>query len=143
MLSTFLDFNGFLSPEGGLTGTWVGSGTFTNNCDNPACRYVGTLNPPSVTLELQQNENYVFGTVTINIPDSQVQSLIAGQGCTGFNNSVSEIYNGVVSGTRFTFADSGGNIWSFNILSDNLQGVVGNNEPGCLGLQGEVSLQKQ
>jgi len=139
----FVDINGFISPMGGVSGTWAGSGTFTNNCDNPACRYVGSMNPPSVTLSLQQNENMVFGTVTINIPQSQVQTLIPGQGCTGFDNSVSSIYNGVISGSRLTFADVGGNIWSLNILSDNLQGVVGNSEPGCFGLQGTVSLSRK
>jgi predicted nucleic acid-binding Zn ribbon protein len=59
---TYLELNGFISPMGSLSGTWEGSGTFTNNCDNPACKYVGTMNPPSVILVLTQNGNYVFGT---------------------------------------------------------------------------------
>ncbi|MCX6666388.1 MAG: zinc-ribbon domain-containing protein [Euryarchaeota archaeon] len=140
---TYADINGFISPMGGLSGTWEGSGTFTNNCQNPACRYVGTMNPPSVFLQLQQNGNSVYGTVTINIPQSQVQTLISGQGCSGFDHSQSQIYNGVISGSRLTFADLGGNIWSLNILSDNLQGVVGNSMSGCLGLQGDVSLSRK
>ncbi|DAC72806.1 MAG TPA: hypothetical protein DSN98_03225 [Thermoplasmata archaeon] len=140
---TYVNFDGILSPTGSLSGGWEGSGTFTNNCDNPACRYVGTLNPPSVILDLQQNGNMVFGTVTINIPASQVQTLIAGQGCSGFDNSVSEIYNGVLSGNRLTFADLGGNIWTLNFLSNNCQGTVGSNDVGCQGLQGTVSLSKK
>jgi hypothetical protein len=143
---TYLDINGFISPMGGLTGTWEGSGTFTNggiDCTNPACRYVGTMNPSSVILQLQQNGNMVFGTVTINIPDSQVQTLISGQGCTGFDNSVSDIYNGVLSGNRLTFADIGGNIWTLNFLNNNCQGTVGSNAIGCTGLQGDVSLSKK
>lgn len=140
---TYLDINGFISPMGSLSGTWEGSGTFTNNCENPACEYVGTMNPPSVILQLQQNGNYVFGTITINIPQSQVQTLIPGQGCTGFDNSVSDIYNGVLSGNRLTFADLGGNIWTLNFLNDNCQGTVGSNALGCTGLQGDVSLSKK
>lgn len=146
VLYTYLDLNGFLSPMGGLSGTWEGSGTFTNggiDCTNPACRYVGTMNPPSVILQLQQNGNMVFGTVTINIPQSQVQELIAGQGCTGFDNSVSDIYNGVLSGNKLTFADIGGNIWTLDFLNDNCRGTVGSNAIGCTGLQGDVSLSRK
>ena len=142
----FLDMNGFISPMGGVSGTWVGSGTFTNagvDCSNPACRYVGTMNPPSVILQLQQNGNYVFGTVTINIPDSQVQDLVSGMGCTGFDNSVSDINNGILSSTRLTFMDDGGNIWSLQFTGVNCQGTVGSNAIGCTGLAGDVTLQKQ
>jgi hypothetical protein len=136
-----LDLDSFIGPTG-ISGTWEGSGTFTNNCDNPACRYVGTMNPPSVILELQQNENMVFGTVTINIPDSQVEELL-GQPCLGFDNSVSDINNGILSSTRLTFMDDGGNIWTLNFLSDNCQGTVGSNAIGCTGLQGDVSLSRK
>jgi|GEM_PF-5537772 len=140
-----LDLDSFIGPTG-ISGTWEGSGTFTNggiDCTNPACRYVGTMNPPSVVLELQQNGNYVFGTVTINIPDSQVQELVSGAGCTGFDNSVSDINNGILSSTRLTFMDDGGNIWTLNFLSDNCQGTVGSNAIGCTGLQGDFSLSKK
>jgi hypothetical protein len=136
---SFIDINGFLSP-GGISGTWEGSGTFTNNCDNPACKYVGTMNPPSVILQLQQNGNMIFGTVTINIP--QPQELL-GQPCLGFDNSISDINNGILSSTRLTFMDDGGNIWTLNFLSDNCQGTVGSNAIGCTGLQGDVSLSKK
>jgi len=137
---SFMDIGGFLSPMGSLSGTWEGSGTFTNNCDNPACEYVGTMNPPSVILQLQQNENMVFGTVTINIPQA---NPLLDQPCFGFDNSVSDIYNGVLSGNRLTFADIAGNIWTLNFLNNNCQGTVGSNAIGCTGLQGDVSLSKK
>jgi hypothetical protein len=127
---------------GGLSGTWEGSGTFTNNCDNPACAYNGGINPPSVILVLQQNGNNVFGTVTLNIPASQVQTLIPGQGCSG-RIGTSDIYNGVLSGNRLTFADSGYNIWTINFLSNNCQGTVDNNDMSCTGLRGSISLSKK
>lgn len=135
----------YLSHTGGLTGTWEGSGTFTNggiDCTNPACQYVGTMNPPSVILQLQQNGNMVFGTVTINIPQSQVTSLL-GEPCLGFDNSVSDINMGILSGNRLTFADDEGNIWTLNFLNNNSQGTVGSNAFGCTGLEGNVSLSKK
>lgn len=143
VLYTYVDFNGIISPTGGVTGTWEGSGTFTNNCANPACRYVGTMNPPSVILDLEQNGNSVTGTITINIPSSQVETLIPGQGCSGFDNSISTIYNGVISGTHLTFFDEGYNVWSLNIIGSGLQGVVTNDQTGCTGLEGSVSLSKK
>lgn len=142
VLYNYMEFDSVLSPMGGLSGTWEGSGTFTNNCDNPACRYVGTTNPPSVILQLQQDGKYVFGTITLNIPQSQVTELL-GQQCYGFDNSVSDIYNGVLSGNRLTFADIGGNIWTLNFLNNNCQGTVDSNAAGCTGLQGDISLSKK
>lgn len=139
---TYLEFNGFISTTDWLSGTWEGSGIFTNNCDNPACKYVGTMNPPSVILQLQQDGNYVFGTITRNIPQSQVTELL-GQPCYGFDNSVSDIYNGVLSGNRLTFVDIGENIWTLNFLNDNCQGTVDSNAIGCTGLQGDISLSKK
>jgi hypothetical protein len=136
----------YFSHDEGLTGTWEGSGTFTNGgitCTDPPCEYVGAVDPPSVVLELQQNGNYVFGTVTINIPDSQVQELVSGAGCTGFDNSVSDINNGILSGTRLTFMDDGGNIWTLNFLNNNCQGTVGSNAFNCTGLVGNIFLGKK
>ncbi len=141
-LYNYIEFDSVLPPMGGLSGTWEGSGTFTNNCENPACRYVGTMNPPSVILQLEQDGNYVFGTVTINIPQSRVQALLD-QPCTGFDNSVSDIYNGRLSGNRLTFTDLGGNTWTLNFLSSTCQGSVSSDALGCTGLQGTISLSKK
>jgi len=139
-----LDLDSFISPTG-ISGTWEGSGTFTNggiDCGNPACRYVGSMNPPSVILQLQQNGNYVFGTVTINIPDSQVQVLVPGMGCRGFN-SQSDINNGILSSTHLSFMDDMGNIWHLQFTGVNCDGTVGSNAIGCTGLQGNVNLQRK
>ena len=138
---TFMSLDGLLASSN-VTGTWEGSGTFTNNCVNPACRYIGTLNPPSVSLVLQQNGNTILGTVTINIADSQVQTLIAGQDCQGLSAS-GQIANGVISSSRLTFYDPGGNLWSLDVTSYGLQGIVTSDQIGCLGLAGEVSLARK
>lgn len=139
----FLEINGFISPMTGISGTWEGKGTFTNNCDNPACRYVGTTNPPSIILQLQQNGNAVAGTITLNYPDSQVEELI-GYPCFGYDNALSQIHNGLISSTHLTFTDDGGNEWALNVVGRGLQGFVRNNDIGCLGLQSsDISLFKK
>ena len=138
---TFITLDG-LSASGNITGTWEGSGSFTNNCVNPACRYAGSMNPPSVSLVLQQNGNTVTGTVTINIPQSQVQTLISGQDCSALSAS-GQIINSAISSSRFTFTDPGGNLWSLNIIGNGLQGVVTSDQIGCLGLAGQVSLVRK
>jgi len=140
---SLVDMGGLLSPMGGLSGTWVGSGSFTNggvNCGNPACSYEGSLNPPSVILEIQQNGNMVFGTITINIPDA---TPLLDQPCPGFDNSQSNLYNGVLSGNRLTFADIGSNIWTLNFINGICTGNVDSNNIGCTGLKGTIRLTKQ
>ena len=139
---SFLEINGFISPTS-VSGRWEGYGTFTNNCDNPACVYHGSMNPPSVILQLQQNGNTVAGTVTLNYPASQVEERL-GYPCNGFDNSVSQIFNGLISSTHLTFTDEGGNEWALDIVGSGLQGFVRNNDPGCLGLQSsDISLSRK
>lgn len=138
------DTSGLLSPMGGLTGTWVGSGSFTNGgvgCGNPACKYEGSLNPPSVILQLQQNGNMVFGTITIDI--TEVTPQFAGADCPLLDESQSELYNGVLSGNRLTFADIGSNIWTLNFINGICTGNVDSNNIGCTGLKGTIRLTKQ
>lgn len=134
----------YLSHTEGLTGAWEGSGTFTDGgigCTTPNCSYVGTTDPPSVILQLQQNGNMIFGTVTINITDSQAVQLLD-QPCSGLN-LVSDINNGILSGGRLTFLDDYNNIWTLDFLNDNCQGTVGSNEFDCNGLKGNISLSKK
>ena len=129
--------NPTLQPAGDLNGRWEGSITFTNNCANPACRYTGRMNPPSLVMQLQQNGGRVTGTVTIYPQNFDVQELVAGQGCAAFRSSgvsTTQVNNGVYSASRFTFTDSAGNAWSLNAISSGLQGTVSSNVAGCLGI---------
>lgn len=140
-----------ISPARDLTGNWAGSITFTNNCPNPSCRYIGRMTPPSIAMTLTQNGNAVQGTVDINFANFEIQELVQGQGCGTFAQLVqqgtvsqSAINNGVVSSSRFTFTDIGGNSWDLHFTSDLLQGTISNNDPGCMGIKSEkVSLSRQ
>lgn len=140
-----------LSPAVVLTGNWAGSLTFTNNCPNPACRYQGRMNPPSITMQLQQNGNAVAGAVTVNFAHFEIEELVPGMECGTFQQLVqqgaqsqSPIQNGVISSSRFTFTDIGGNNWDLRVTNDQIQGTISNNEPGCMGIQSNtVALTRQ
>lgn len=137
-----------ISPARDLTGNWQGSMTFTNNCPNPACRYKGRMVPPSITMNLQQNGNVVIGAATMDTRNFTVEELVPGMQCATFlaalGVATSNINNGVISSSRFTFTDDGGNFWSLNLTTDLLQGTISNNDPGCMGLSSNnVSLSRQ
>lgn len=125
-----------ISPTG-VSGTWAGSATLTNNCANPACEYAGTMSPPSVTLDIEQDDSAVTGTITLNFDN--VKTLISGQGCQAMSGQ-GAISNGKISGTRLTFNDPAGNFWSLNIISGSMQGTVSSNLPGCTGLQTKAGI---
>ncbi len=129
-----------LSPAGDLTGSWAGSATITNNCVNPACRWSGGLNPPSITMSLVQTGNDVTGTVTMNLPAGQV--LVAGATC-GPLTGTSAISGGTVSSSRFTFTDVGGNFWDLSLITGSLGGQISNSASGCFGIEGTASLSRQ
>ncbi len=140
-----------ITPARDITGNWAGSLTFTNNCPNPSCRYIGRLNPSSVTMNLAQNGNIVAGAVTINFANFEIEELIPGLECGTFQalvqagiQSQSVIINGVISSSEFTFTDVGGNFWELGVTTDTLQGTISNKEPGCSGIQSdEVILRRQ
>ncbi len=69
-----------------VEGIWEGSGTFTNNCENPACSYQGTLNPASVRIEIIQVINILEGTITLDLP--QGTPLISGQNCGPLSGAI-------------------------------------------------------
>ncbi|MFA5084542.1 MAG: hypothetical protein WC475_04170 [Candidatus Paceibacterota bacterium] len=131
-----------ISPAEGFSGTWEGAATLTGNCANPSCKYIGSMNPPSVSLALQQNGNNAAGTITLNYPSSKVQTLISGMGCQAMS-ATGNIANGVISSTHISFEDPAGNVWSLNMIGSGLQGTVSNSQAGCIGLQGSVSLAKK
>ena len=57
---------------------------------------------------------------------------------------VKTIVNAVISSSRFSFTDVGGNYWELMITSDLIQGTITNNEPGCLGIESKsVKLSRQ
>ena len=112
-----------LSPARNLTGRWEGSATFTQDCQqlNTVCTYSKSANPPNVILQLNQNGNTVTGTWTWGKGGVTAQPA---DKCDVGSNVTSPISNGTVSSSRFTFDDVGGNHWSLNLTSDQLQGTV-------------------
>lgn len=132
--------NANITPARDLTGNWEGSLTFTNNCPNPACLYKGRMNPPSVTMELKQNGNNVIGNVTVNFGSFEIE----GQNCATFQvlvnqgiQSISVVNNGVISSSKFTFTDVGGNFWELGLTTDLLQGTISSKVPGCMGIKSD------
>lgn len=140
-----------ITPARDITGNWQGSITFTNNCPNPSCRYKGRMTPPSLTMTLAQTGNQATGAVTVNFANFEIEELISGQGCGTFAQLVqqgavsqSQINNGIVSSSRFTFTDIGGNNWDLRLTTDLLQGVITSKTPGCMGIKStEVRLMRQ
>ena len=131
-----------ITPARDLTGNWEGSIIFTNNCPNPACRYQGRMMPPSLTMNLVQNGNQVAGTVTVNFANFEIEELISGQSCGTFEElirqgtvSQSQINDGVISSSRFTFTDVGDNNWDLSLTTDLLQGTITSKVPGCMGIK--------
>jgi hypothetical protein len=133
-----------LSVRTELTGTWTGSGTFVNNCVNPACRYAGRLVPPSVTLALIHVANKLDGTATLDLPQGQV--LISGNSC-GPLSGTAEIFDGTVNGNRVELVSySGGakQVWQLDATTVGLRGSFLSDVPGCSGLQSDdIVLGKQ
>ncbi|MBW3014746.1 hypothetical protein KY335_05930, partial [Candidatus Woesearchaeota archaeon] len=130
-----------ITPARDLTGTWEGSVEFTNNCPNPACRYIGRMVPPSLIMNLQQTGNTVAGNVIIDFANFEIEELVPGMNCGTFQQMVdnrvripSVIAGGTVSSSKFTFTDVGGNFWELMFTTDLLQGTIKNNEPGCMGI---------
>lgn len=102
-------------------------------------------------MELQQNENDVVGNVTIHFANFEIIELVEGQGCGTFAQmvqqgavSLSPIANGVISSSKLTFEDVGGNFWELGVTSDLLQGTISSDTPGCMGIMSrDVKLSRQ
>ena len=130
-----------LPPARDITGTWEGSVEFTNNCPNPACRYIGKMKPPSLIMNLQQNGSNVAGNIILDFANFEIEELVPGMNCGTFQQMVNQgiripspINKGTVSSSKFTFTDVGDNFWELMLTTDLLQGTITNNEPGCMGI---------
>lgn len=126
-----------ITPAGDITGTWVGGGSFTNNCENAMCFWTA-----DITMQLAQNGNDVAGTVTLHLRNGKCRftNCEAATDCPEIGPSVSPIINGKVSSSKFWFTDSGGNFWELSYLTGLLNvmgrpGTVTNSAPNCNGIQ--------
>ncbi len=105
-----------LTPAGDLTGTWVGSGTFTNDWQGWRCEYKGRMTPPSVVMGLVQTGTRVEGWVAVDIASQ-------GPGCPVLRKKYT-IADGTVSATRLTFSDPAGHRWTLRFTTVLLHGTV-------------------
>lgn len=103
-----------------LTGTWVGSGTLTNNWTDPdnrkislRCAYTGKLEPPSVTLSIEATSGAGRLMVTMPAPS---------RSCPALRKDFQ--IRAIASGTRMTFTDPAGDRWDL-MLTDDLLSVPG------------------
>lgn len=100
-------------------GSWIGSGTLTNNwrdADNPRiglrCVYTGKAQPPSITLNLPATG---LGTLVLNIPS-------ADRSCPPLRKRYQ--MGAQVDGTRVTFVDPAGHRWRLAFTGALLTGDV-------------------
>jgi len=109
-----------LAQSASLSGTWVGSGTLTNNrtdAGNPqstlSCPYTGGAQPPSVILRIPPGDG--LGELILAIASP-------GESCPPLRKRFSIRAN--VTGTRVTFTDPAGDRWSLSLTDDLLTGQV-------------------
>ena len=116
---------GTLSPARDLTGDWAGTATIQTNQANPQCTWPNTAT--TINMHLVQTGNQVTGTVTINLPIGGRQRNPEGFKCRS-GQFEKQILNGVVSGSRFTFTDDGGNLWGLSYTTDTMGGTMRTSE---------------
>lgn len=141
-----------LPPNTDFTGTWLGSGSFTNEWASPTCQYAGREKPPSVTLEVRSEGDQTKGVLSLEIKPSSPP-------CPPLKKRY-ELADIKVVGSRLAFMDPAGDSWDFALQAGTLVGFVGwrggsADDPlaeGFLGpdgsapptrLQGDVSLKRQ
>jgi hypothetical protein len=137
----------------GLTGSFAGWATLTNDAPGAECRYEGTPGTPSVRLELDGGES-LAGSIAIDLPPP------GGSACPALRKryTIAEL---AISQTTVSFSDSGGNEWTLGLRERGsvLHGLVawrqgGEDEPLAEGfslpdgrhpptrLSGEVELRR-
>lgn len=104
----------------GPSGTWVGSGTLTNNwtdANDPKialrCVYTGKTQPPSITLILPSAGG--LGQLVLDIPSSSTS-------CPPLRKRFQ--IRAEIAGTRLTFTDPAGDRWRLTFTDHLLNGEV-------------------
>lgn len=122
---------GTLPPARDLTGDWAGTATIQSNCANPNCIWPNTAT--HVNMHLVQTGNRVTGTVTTNFPT--VRPRLNPRLTCPSGQVTTQILNGVVSSSRLTFTDRGGNSWSLSFTGNTMGGTISNRAAGCNNIQ--------
>jgi hypothetical protein len=92
----------------GLTGSWTGRATLTNDWPGFTCRYEGGEDPPAVRLELAQDGGQWKGSVAIDVAAAD------GSGCPPLSKHYT-IAAGQAGDGTLGFTDSGGNEWTLAV----------------------------
>lgn len=144
-----------LTSDTGLTGRWIGSFSFTNNCPDPVCRYRGIVEPHSVVLDLKETEDLFqdLSKVSIQFEVDYTRfkpELMDGTDGKEFCPSVKELGimkggfdNVIINASEFWFVDLFDNFWELEIKGDVIEGVISNDDPDCLGIESnDIELRK-
>ncbi len=99
-----------------LTGTWTGTGQFTNEWPQSACVYEGTA-ATAVSLELSRDAGKVTGSLALDI------SAAPGSSCPPLRKRY-QIPEAQVSQSEVSFADAGGHAWNLALKKQYLKGLM-------------------
>ncbi len=131
-----------ISPARDLTGTWQGPAQWTNNVNNPACQYEGTL-----TIRFRQKGNVLVGDYSARI--TKTEQLISSVPCSPEGEQGTFPLTGKVSSSEFEFAVAT-ILFSGTFTSDLMKGKLEscpnqecNDGSRAVGFKGEFSLMRK
>jgi hypothetical protein len=99
-----------------LTGTWTGTGQFTNEWPQSTCVYEGTA-ATAVSLELSRDQGKVTGSLALDIPAAPDTS------CPALRKRY-QIPEAQVSQSEVSFTDAGGHTWNLALKKQYLKGLM-------------------
>jgi hypothetical protein len=101
-------------PNADFTGTWQGSGKFTNEWASPVCAYEG--DSPKVTLEVVTAGDQTTGTLTLDLKATTAD-------CPPLKKHY-DLVDVRVSGDQLDFVDPAGASWDLALHAGGLLGIV-------------------
>ena len=129
------------SASSAIIGKWSGTFSFTNNCPNPSCKYVGRSNPDPVSVTIKQNEGKLEGTLYSNPKLFDAVSLDKSHSSSDWCPTVrqigegeSEIYDITMDGSKLKFSDVANNVWELELKDNKLSGKITGTDEGCNGI---------
>jgi len=130
-----------------LSGHWEGSFSFTNNCENPSCKYNGKEG--SVKMDITHDLDKVSGEVVVDYTMFEAESFIGGDAdevCPTIKEFglLKGTFNENYGNQRFGFMDQFSNVWDVSLKSNLLEATIDNDGPGCTGMKSrDVILSKK
>jgi hypothetical protein len=103
-----------LPPNADFTGSWTGTGRFTNEWASPVCQYSGR--PGSVTLEVRGEGQETTGALSLDMKASSPT-------CPPLAKRYA-LHDIKVAGSRIAFVDPAGASWDLAFRTGGLVGIV-------------------